>query len=109
MLEHCVDLESMDGLLNTFRRHVTIWNCMNVIPTIVRALDAAHQAWKFRGIQCRPLLALIIRFDNGRHLSDASRERISSDLAAFTLVSSPLFFRVWAPSDDIFVGPAANR
>jgi mediator of RNA polymerase II transcription subunit 12 len=100
MLEHCVDAETMDGLLNTLYRHVTIWNCMNAIPAIVRGLDAAHQVWKFRGIQCRPLLALIIRFDNGRHLNDAARERISSDLAAFTLVSSLFFSPSLGTSDD---------
>ncbi|KIM45096.1 hypothetical protein M413DRAFT_441761 [Hebeloma cylindrosporum] len=90
MLEHCVDAESMDSLLNTFCRHITIWNCMNVMPAIVKALDTAHQVWKLRGVQCRPLLALIMRFDNSRHLSEASRERIESDLAAFTLALRPI-------------------
>lgn len=108
MLEHCVDTESMDGLLNTFCHHITIWNCMNVMPTIVKALDTAHQVWKLRGIQCRPLLASIIRFDSSRHLSEASRERIESDLAAFTLVFSRLLPCI-ACANEIFVGPAANR
>ena len=107
MLDHCVDTESMDSLLNTFCRHIIIWNCMNVMPTIVKALDTAHQVWKLRGIQCRPLLALIIRFDSSRHLSEASRESVESDLAAFTLVSNRLLSCIVCVNETL-VGPAAN-
>lgn len=63
---------------------------MDVIPNIVQALDTAHQVWKLRGVQSRPLLALLIKFDNGRHLNEGSRERIMSDIAAFTLVTLTL-------------------
>jgi len=59
---------------------------MDVVPIMVQALDTAHQVWKLRGVQSRPLLALLINFDNGRHLNEGSRERIVSDIAAFTLV-----------------------
>ena len=61
---------------------------MDVVPTIVQALDRAHQVWKLCGVQSRPLLALLIKFDNGRHLNKESRERIESDIAAFTLVTA---------------------
>ena len=61
---------------------------MGVVPVIVQALDTAHQVWKLRGVQSRPLLALLIKFDNGRYLNEGSRERIVSDIAAFTLVTS---------------------
>ena len=87
MLEHSNDTESMNGLIGTFYRYATIWTCMDVVPIIVQALDTAHQVWKLRGVQSRPLLALLIKFDNGRYLNEGSRERIESDIAAFTLVT----------------------
>ena len=87
MLDHSNDAESMNGLIGTFYRYATIWTCMDVVPIIVQALDRAHQVWKLCGVQSRPLLALLIKFDNGRYLSKGSRERIESDIAAFTLVT----------------------
>ena len=86
MLDRSNDAESMNGLIGTFYRYATIWTCMDVVPIIVQALDAAHQVWKLCGVQSRPLLALLIKFDNGRYLNEGSRERIESDIAAFTLV-----------------------
>jgi len=74
-------------VINTLRQFATIWACMNVIGNITSALDNAHQAWKVRGIQCRPLLSLLLEFDNGQHLNDTSRERVTADVAAFSLVS----------------------
>jgi mediator of RNA polymerase II transcription subunit 12 len=60
---------------------------MNIRQDIVLALDTAHQAWKTQGIQSRGLLSLMVEFDRDRlYLSRASRERIDSDLAHFTLV-----------------------
>lgn len=76
----------MNCLLNTFDRYETIWTCMDMMPTIVKALDTAHHVWKLRGVQSRPLLSLLMKFDHGKHLEEASRERIASDVAAFTLV-----------------------
>ncbi|KAF8972899.1 hypothetical protein BDZ97DRAFT_2053658 [Flammula alnicola] len=93
MLEHSVDADSMNGLIATFERYMTIWNCMDVMPMIVKALDTAHQVWKLRGVQSRPLLALLVKFDNGRHLPEASRDRIASDIAAFTLALQPIVDR----------------
>ncbi|KAF8160920.1 hypothetical protein B0H34DRAFT_795767 [Crassisporium funariophilum] len=93
VLEHSSDPESMNALIGTFYRHAVIWTCMDVMPTIIKALDAAHQVWKIRGIQSRPLLALLMNFDNGRYLKKASRERIASDIAAFTLALQPIVER----------------
>lgn len=60
---------------------------MNIRRDIVLALDTAHQAWKTQGIQSRGLLSLLVEFDrDNSYLSPASRERIDSDLAHFTLV-----------------------
>lgn len=88
----------MNCLLNTFDRYETIWTCMDVMPTIVKALDTAHHVWKLRGVQSRPLLVLLMKFDNGRHLEESSRERIASDIAAFTLVC--VFFKIQSDSSD---------
>ncbi|CAA7259196.1 unnamed protein product [Cyclocybe aegerita] len=90
MLEHATDAETMNGLIGTFYRYAAIWTCMDTVPTIVKALDVAHQLWKSRGIPSRPLLALLMRFDNGRHLSQASRDRIVTDVTAFTQALQPL-------------------
>lgn len=86
MLEHSSDVDSMNSLINTFYRYAAIWACMDVMPTIVKALDTAHHVWKLRGLQSRPLLSLLMKFDNGRYLDEISRDRIISDIAAFTLV-----------------------
>lgn len=86
MLEQCTDAESTSSLLGTFDRYLTIWNCMDVMPTIVKALDGLHQVLKHRGAQSRPLLTLLMKFDNGRYLGEVSRSRICSDITAFTLV-----------------------
>lgn len=66
---------------------------MNVMGTILAALDSAHQLWKIRGIQSRALLALSLEFDNGRHLTEASRERVIANISTFTLVSFLPTFR----------------
>lgn len=87
MLEHCTDADSMNGLIGTFCRFATIWTCMDVMPTIVKALDEAHYAWKLRGVPSRPLLTLLMKFDNNKYLSEASRERLAADISAFTLVN----------------------
>lgn len=59
---------------------------MNAIGNIITALDTAHQVWKVRGVQSRPLLSLLLELDDGRHLTDASRKNITADITAFTLV-----------------------
>ena len=84
-------MELLTVLINTLQRFATIWACMDAMGKITSDLDAAHQAWKVRGIRCRPLLSLLLEFDNGRHLSAASRERITADTAAFSLVSLPSY------------------
>ena len=78
----------MNGVISTFYRYAPIWSCMDAMSTIVKALDKAHHAWKLRGMQSRPLLALLMKFDHGRYLNEASRHRIAADVAAFTLVCS---------------------
>lgn len=86
MLEHCSTEELLLAVIDTFRRHAVIWASMDVKGMIINALDSVHYSWKMRGIQSKPLLALLVEFDGGRYLSDVSREEVRTDLAAFTLV-----------------------
>jgi hypothetical protein len=74
-------------VINTLQRFATIWACMNVMGSITLALYNAHQVWKVRGIQCRPLLSLLLEFDNNKYLRGTSRARITQDVAVFSLVS----------------------
>ncbi|KAF5388867.1 hypothetical protein D9757_005681 [Collybiopsis confluens] len=89
MLQHCSTEELLLAVINTFRRHAIIWTSMDVKCTIIGALDSVHHSWKARGIQSRPLLALLVEFDGGRHLSDTSRDEVRTDLTAFTLALQP--------------------
>lgn len=86
MLEHCTEVHAMNAIIGIFYRYSVIWACMDEVSTIVAALDSAHQLWKQRGIQSRPLLTLITQLDNDRYLSAASRERNAADVSAFALV-----------------------
>ncbi|KAJ3781694.1 hypothetical protein GGU10DRAFT_98188 [Lentinula aff. detonsa] len=90
MLEHCSTEELLLAVIDTFRRHAVIWASMDVKGVIINALDFVHHSWKMRGIQSKPLLALLVEFDGGRYLSDASREEVRTDLAAFTLALQPV-------------------
>ncbi|KAJ3876102.1 hypothetical protein F5051DRAFT_44422 [Lentinula edodes] len=90
MLEHCSTEELLLAVIDTFRRHAVIWASMDVKGMIINALDSVHYSWKMRGIQSKPLLALLVEFDGGRYLSDVSREEVRTDLAAFTLALQPI-------------------
>jgi hypothetical protein len=87
LLDHSTTAGVLMVVINTLQRFATIWACMNIMESITFALDNAHQVWKVRGIQCRPLLSLLLEFDNGKYLNGVSRERITADVAAFSLVS----------------------
>ncbi|KAF9528525.1 hypothetical protein CPB83DRAFT_314750 [Crepidotus variabilis] len=89
MLEHTRGADSMNGLIGTFHRYATIWNCMDVMPIIVNALDSAHRNWKARGVPSHPLLTLLVKFDNRRYLSEEARKHLVADLEAFTLALQP--------------------
>ncbi|KAJ4468328.1 hypothetical protein J3R30DRAFT_3305964 [Lentinula aciculospora] len=90
MLEHCSTEELLLAVIDTFRRHAVIWASMDVKRMIINALDSVHHSWKMRGIQSKPLLALLVEFDGGRYLSDVSREEVRTDLATFTLALQPV-------------------
>ena len=90
MLHHCDTPQHMNSLLATLERYSLLWTCMDILPTIVAALDSAHQAWKVHGTQSRSLLLLLLKFDNNRYLSPTSRDQIMSDVASFELVSDKI-------------------
>ena len=87
VLERADTVDILSVVINALQRFATIWACMDVMGNITSALYNAHQVWKARGIQCRPLLALLLDFDNNTYLDSLSRERITTDVAAFSLVS----------------------
>jgi hypothetical protein len=93
MLEQSSDVDSMNGLIGTFYRYATIWTCMDVMPTIVKALDIAHHGWKSRGVPSHSLLTLLLKFDNCLYLSETSRGRLVADIEAFTQVKLYHFLR----------------
>ncbi|KAF5322492.1 hypothetical protein D9619_001365 [Psilocybe cf. subviscida] len=90
MVGNCVDTDLLNCIISVLDRYVVIWNCMDAMSVIVKALDSTHQAWKLRGVQSRSLLALLSRFDHGRHLDQTSRDRIASDFTAFTMALQPI-------------------
>ncbi|KAG6920074.1 hypothetical protein DXG01_010142 [Tephrocybe rancida] len=89
LLEHAITADLLVPVIDTLHRFSTIWACMGGIQAIVVALDKAHQAWKSRGIQSRPLLSLLLEFDAGKYLSDVSRDRITADITTFTSALQP--------------------
>ncbi|KAH0589220.1 hypothetical protein H2248_004982 [Termitomyces sp. 'cryptogamus'] len=89
LLEHSATVDLLIAIIDTFHRFSTIWACMNEVRSIVAALDKAHQVWKARGIQSRPLLSLLLDFDDGKYLSNVSRERITTDVTMFTSALQP--------------------
>ncbi|KAF8070344.1 hypothetical protein FPV67DRAFT_1413891 [Lyophyllum atratum] len=90
LLEHSTGVDLLIAVIDTLHRFATIWACMNVMGSIIAALDKAHQVWKARGIQSRPLLSLLLEFDGGKHLSDTSRNRITADITVFTSALQPV-------------------
>ncbi|KAG6857783.1 hypothetical protein H0H87_004199 [Tephrocybe sp. NHM501043] len=89
LLENSIAVDLLIAVIDTLHRFSTIWACMNGIEVIVTALDKAQQVWKARGIQCRPLLSLLLEFDAGKYLSNVSRERITADITMFTSALQP--------------------
>jgi mediator of RNA polymerase II transcription subunit 12 len=86
ILEHVTTADLLIAVVETVHRYATIWTCMNAMGSIAAALYTTHQVWRTRGIQSRPLLALLIDIDNGRHLDKGAREQVATDIAAFSQV-----------------------
>ncbi|KAG6862353.1 hypothetical protein C0995_016051 [Termitomyces sp. Mi166 len=89
LLEYSATVDLLITVIDTFHRFSTIWACMHEFRSIVAALDKAHQVWKARGIQSRPLLSLLLDFDAGRYLNNVSRERITANITMFTSALQP--------------------
>ncbi|KAG7090909.1 hypothetical protein E1B28_009986 [Marasmius oreades] len=98
LLENSSTVELLITAIDTFHRHATVWAAMDVKRDIISTLNTAHHVWKHRGIQSRPLLALLTEFDAGRYLSDILREEIAADISIMTLALQPHTDR---PSDTV--------
>ncbi|KAJ7350313.1 hypothetical protein DFH08DRAFT_106631 [Mycena albidolilacea] len=89
-LQHSTTEDLLTAVIDTLHRFTCIWNCMNATGTIVNALFSAHQRWKkTRGGEFRALLNLLVEFDDGRYLDEASRAHVNTDISSFTLALRP--------------------
>lgn len=91
VLEHCCTADVLTPVINTLHQYSAIWAAMDVIDAIVTDLHNAHQLWKSRRIQSRPLLNLLVELDDSRHLDPAARSQILLDIHAYTLVRTPSY------------------
>ncbi|KAJ7690646.1 hypothetical protein B0H17DRAFT_1064288 [Mycena rosella] len=90
VLQHSATVDLLTAVIDTLHRFTCIWTCMNVTGTIVNALFTAHQRWKkTRGGEFRALLNLLVEFDDGRYLDEASRSLVNADISTFTLALRP--------------------
>ncbi|TFK74611.1 hypothetical protein BDN72DRAFT_955610 [Pluteus cervinus] len=90
VLEHCVTNDLLTAVIETLQRFSTVWACMDAMNRIVPELDNAHQLWRGRGVRSRTLLDLLLEFDNGRYLSDVSRQRVVADVGGLVLALQPV-------------------
>jgi len=108
LLDHSSTVDALNAVICTLHRFATIWACMDVVSGIVASLDMAHQIWRAKGIQYRPLLSLLLEFDNGEYLNTVSRDRITADINAFTLVGHIASFFATALKDHRHYNPLLN-
>ncbi|KAJ7502832.1 hypothetical protein B0H11DRAFT_1986564 [Mycena galericulata] len=100
VLQHSTTVDLLTAVIDALHRFTCIWTCMNVMGTIVHALYSAHQRWKkSRGGEFRALLNLLVEFDDGRYLDDASRSHVNADISTFTLALRPYSDRPEAVPD----------
>ncbi|KAL0072786.1 RNA polymerase II mediator complex subunit [Marasmius tenuissimus] len=89
LLEHASTVDLLVPVIDTFHRHATVWTAMDAKRDIISSLNNARHVWKLRGIQSRPLLALLTELDAGQYLNDALREELIADMSAVTLALHP--------------------
>ena len=105
-LEHAATFDTLMAVMNTLRRHGTIWACMNARGRIVEALYHAHQSWKARGIQVRKMLDFLTELDQGKYLDLESQGHVQADMISLTSVRARdeareiLLMRLPGPSTD---------
>ncbi|EPQ57624.1 hypothetical protein GLOTRDRAFT_137894 [Gloeophyllum trabeum ATCC 11539] len=88
-LQHVTTSEMLTAVLETLRRHLKVWICMDATGSITSALYEAHQYWRHQGIQTRALLDLLTEMDAGRHLDQASRDQLEADVASLATALCP--------------------
>ncbi|KIY71093.1 hypothetical protein CYLTODRAFT_419101 [Cylindrobasidium torrendii FP15055 ss-10] len=91
-IEHAPNLEALAIAIDTIRRYVTIWTCMDVVGSILHALQTAYIAYKSRGTASRILLSFIMELDNNVHLSEDDRRQIVADEQSLILALHPHSF-----------------
>lgn len=68
--------------VESLRRGMNLWTCMDAVHGIVQGLHAAHHAWKGRGVHIRCLVNLLLEIDGGRFLDDDARHHVIEDAAS---------------------------
>lgn len=74
------------AVVESLRRGLNLWVCMDAMATIAQALLATHYAWKTRGVHVRCLVELLLEVDDGRFLDSASRQSVIDDAVHFSQV-----------------------
>lgn len=72
--------------VESLRRGMNLWSCMDAVNNIVQSLQAAHHAWKARGVHIRCLVNLLLDVDGGRFLDDVARHQLIEDAVHFAQV-----------------------
>lgn len=86
VLSHPASVDLISSSIDTLQRFHLIWICLDVMEAICSALYSAHLFWKAQGIQSRKLVALLLKFDDSRHLETSARDHIIADITTYTLV-----------------------
>lgn len=86
MLKTMHEKELLVAVIETLRRHMDIWACMNQLDVMLQSLCAIFRAWKSRGIHMRPLVAFILELDDGQRLDSSTRQQIIENAAQYAQV-----------------------
>ncbi|KAF4567767.1 RNA polymerase II mediator complex subunit [Pleurotus pulmonarius] len=89
VLAHPASVDLISSSIDTLQRFHLIWICLDVMEAICSALYSAHLFWKAQGIQSRKLVALLLKFDDSRHLETSARDHIIADITTYTLALQP--------------------
>lgn len=81
----------LEIVLDTIRRHLDIWACMDVLGDVTAALFESNRTWKAAGVHVRSLVRLILEIDDCRFLDNASRQSVIDDAVHYAQVFLTLF------------------
>lgn len=86
VLKSVQEKDLLVAVVETLRKHLDIWACMNQLDSIVQALCVLYRSWKLRGIHIRPLVAFILELDDGQRLDALTRQQITESAVHYAQV-----------------------